>query len=164
MFTLKSTSRTLNRIFNVIMNYLLLYFFKLNLGNWVTLRTSYFLHNNKMHVHKSNIFIPKYNKHTSALHQPQLDIYRTNISQKTTQLSYWLNTNISSYTYKIDSLCNWIGFLNKASHISYMYRSKDLVIYEKSWFVNSNLRLNIDTIYKKGKCVSVSFSSDIKIA
>nr|YP_009314714.1 Hypothetical protein ycf58 [Neoizziella asiatica]SCW23169.1 Hypothetical protein ycf58 [Neoizziella asiatica] len=145
------------------MNYLSLYFLKLNLGNWVTLRTSYFLHNYKMHVHKSKICISNYDHKISSFCQPKLDIYRSNINQNITQMSYFLVNKTFADTYKKNSLDHWMGFLNKASHISYMYNAGDLVIYEKSWFVNSNLRLNIDTIYKKGKCVCVSFSSDIKI-
>nr|YP_009315124.1 Hypothetical protein ycf58 [Titanophycus setchellii]SCW23579.1 Hypothetical protein ycf58 [Titanophycus setchellii] len=140
-------------------------FAKLNLGNWVTLRTSYFPYNRGMDIHKSRIKISNYHQELYFSNRLQLNICRkNNIHQKTTQLSYCINMYNHTSNVDIESLENWMFCFNKANHISYKYNKNNLLIYEKSWFVNPNLRLNIDMIYKKDKCVGVSFSSDIKIA
>ena len=144
-------------------NILLRNFLQLNLGYWLTLRTSYFTAKNIIHLHKSNIL---FKTHKNGLYNcsfNQLYINRKKIDKKTTSISYSTNKSISTLDQRFQKIYDWTSFLNKSNHISYVYHIKNFVVFEQSWLVNSNLRLSINTVYKRGKCICVSFSSDIKI-
>nr|YP_009314098.1 Hypothetical protein ycf58 [Izziella formosana]SCW22352.1 Hypothetical protein ycf58 [Izziella formosana] len=144
-------------------NILLKDFLQLNLGQWLTLRTSYFPARNRIHTHRSNALLKIYRQ---SLYNQGLDsacIYRKNIEAQTTDVYCGINQSNISSTYYLQQINNWISFLNKANHISHVYKTNKLTVFEQSWLVNPNLRLNINTIYKQDRCVCISFSSDIKI-
>nr|YP_009315531.1 Hypothetical protein ycf58 [Liagora brachyclada]SCW24189.1 Hypothetical protein ycf58 [Liagora brachyclada] len=138
-------------------------FLQLNLGHWLSLRTSYIMSRNLMHVHKSNIIL---NSHSQGFYNQSINelyVYRQQNNNKTTEISYLMSKTSSILSHQLQNINNWTSFLNKSNHISYAYRINNLLVFEQSWLVNPNLRLNINTVYKRGKCICVSFSSDIKI-
>nr|YP_009312872.1 Hypothetical protein ycf58 [Helminthora furcellata]SCW21126.1 Hypothetical protein ycf58 [Helminthora furcellata]SCW23986.1 Hypothetical protein ycf58 [Helminthora furcellata] len=136
---------------------------KLNSGKWVTLRTSYFINSNIMDIHRSTINLDNIDSNIHSFHNQQIYILRNNTDINITNVSYSLTKPKDILDIQLQSLDNWSNFNNKSNHTSFFYTIDNLELSGKSWFVNPNLRINIDRIYKNNKCICVSFSSDIKI-
>nr|YP_009313895.1 Hypothetical protein ycf58 [Hommersandiophycus borowitzkae]SCW22149.1 Hypothetical protein ycf58 [Hommersandiophycus borowitzkae] len=147
----------------LLKTHLLSDFCNLNIGRWTTLRTSYCISSSLMYIYKSNIYI------NTSLHEfhntKRKEFYidrKNNISTNLTYLSYKPDSSQDISNNEFQKLSSWSHFVNKANHISYSYKINNLLIYEKCFLINPNVRLHVNTVYKKNKCICVSFSSDIK--
>nr|YP_009313691.1 Hypothetical protein ycf58 [Helminthocladia australis]SCW21945.1 Hypothetical protein ycf58 [Helminthocladia australis] len=138
-------------------------FLKLNMGQWMTLRTVYLPDNTFMCVHKANINLLNNNDQIYFSKNSNIYIKRDIINTKITNLLYALEKHPQESENTYQKLSNVFSFANKLNHMSTIYQINHLTITEKCWLVNPNLRLHISTIYKNNKCLGVSFCSAIKI-
>nr|YP_009315735.1 Hypothetical protein ycf58 [Trichogloeopsis pedicellata]SCW24393.1 Hypothetical protein ycf58 [Trichogloeopsis pedicellata] len=139
---------------------------QLHSGQWTTLRTSYLLTNKFINVYKSNIQLNPDNlcNQLDISLQDYIYVNKEDLGSNITSISYATNKTNNALHNQEQKLYKWLGFVNKSNHIVYVYCINQLTIYEKCVFINPNLRIHINTIYKHNKCVCVSFSSDIKKA
>ncbi|BDE17690.1 hypothetical protein GpartN1_CHLp184 (chloroplast) [Galdieria partita] len=61
--------------------------------------------------------------------------------------------------------CDYISWTEKnyTEYFSIFIENNDCTIFEKTWFPNNNLKLSITSLFNHNKCISTSFSSEIRI-
>nr|SCW22966.1 Hypothetical protein ycf58 [Nemalion sp. H.1444] len=145
-------------------------FLQVNSGQWLTSRTIYMPQSEEIYWQQSELRIrsSKTPKGTRNLERKiRLSVIHNLVSNRCTDISYFLDHNeynILTDNIHVQKLYNAFSFLNKKNHLSSIYQVNDLTVFDKLWLVNPNLRLNISVIHKNDVCISIAFSSDIKIA
>nr|YP_010873159.1 hypothetical protein ycf58 [Nemalion vermiculare]WGV34415.1 hypothetical protein ycf58 [Nemalion vermiculare] len=145
-------------------------FLQANSGRWLTSRTVYMAQSKKIYRQQSELGVisRKVSNYKRSLRiKTTSSITHDRINDKLTNISYFLGnnkSNISPEIINIQEIYNLFSFLNKRNHLSTIYQVNNLTVFDKLWLVNPNLRLNVSLIYKSNTCISIAFSSDIKIA
>nr|QHO64189.1 Chromophore lyase [Lympha mucosa] len=151
-------------------------FFTLNKGKWVVQRTLYNIENKDIYNHNYDIKINFPLDSYAFREKKKLD----RVLELTLFINNTLNQDISSLMIekmnekhnrgnikkflKMNNITyNFILHSNSVNYISLINQIGQLTIFEKVWFVNSNLRLSISLIKKKNKYLLTSFTSEIKI-
>ena len=145
-------------------------FLEMNIGKWMTQRTTYITKQDLIYLHQSEITINS-NDDLSILNKEQSkdskDIISSySIKNKIDKEIMYLLQDLHQHYFKnlkhktIHILFN---YMNKHNHISINTISGHLNSTEKLWLVNPNLRLGINIIKKYNQCIAITFSSDIKI-
>nr|YP_009315328.1 Hypothetical protein ycf58 [Yamadaella caenomyce]SCW23783.1 Hypothetical protein ycf58 [Yamadaella caenomyce] len=133
----------------------------LNQGYWIELRTNYCPFNSSMSIHKSSANISVIQQDYTPLRNIILSICRKSIDKTT--ISYRLGSNVKDSECLVEQLlADYSLYFNKTNHIISTYKVNSLTVIDKTWLVNSNVRLSMTTIYKSNKCVCVSFGTDIR--
>jgi hypothetical protein len=150
-------------------------FLRLSEGKWMTQRTIHKINTSKLYVHKSEVFINytgEYEKQAEVSKNELERIFPDCVIQSMTE-QYGTELFIPSNIFgperrNIKAIhdritCIFDTYANQCDHISLSSSIGQLESLEKLWFVNSNLRLGISIIKKYGKCIVISFTSDIKL-
>jgi hypothetical protein len=82
-------------------------------------------------------------------------------------IPYQKNSNIFIRVLNQTSIlkCNYISFKpqNLTEYFSIIIKNNNYTICEKIWFPTNNLKLSITSLFNDNKCISTSFSSEIRI-
>nr|YP_009313075.1 Hypothetical protein ycf58 [Dermonema virens]SCW21329.1 Hypothetical protein ycf58 [Dermonema virens] len=140
-------------------------FLNINFGKWMTLRTTQCNNNQYMFVDKNKIHL------MNSVHEEQYknveDIYIKQFMESesidATKVLYTSNNSSELLVSDSQQLSNIFSFSNKINHISVTFKLNSLVVTETAWLISPTVRLQVTSIYKKNKCLSVSFCSAIKI-
>ena len=160
-------------------------FFTMNLGNWLTQKTSYNPSSKKHTTSTTKTFIKKIEDHTSIL-----NLLNNNKDENLSTINKIQAYNITSekgrreassvltYIEQHDSKSNGIIYkigTNKNNQntigefqlignvLKILIKHKRFAIEEKIWFINKNLKLTKSIIKREDHCVLISFVSEIKI-
>lgn len=146
------------------------HFLDLNLGQWMTQKTTYLINKKLIYLNKSEITIKQDVSSLFLQHKLQ-NQYEKIIS------SYVIENNIDKDIKHIikningtscqlltdQEIDNILDHVNKHNHISIQNIYGNLNSIERLWLVNPNLRLGINIVKKQSQCVAITFISDIKM-
>lgn len=145
-------------------------FLEMNIGKWMTQRTTYTIKQSLIYLHQSEITI-KNDPNISRLNNlPNIDpkniISSYNIQNNIDKEVIYLLQDLHQHYFKnlTDKTRNIeYHHMNKSNHICIKTISGHLNSIEKLWLVNPNLRLGTSIIKKYNRCIAITFSSDIRI-
>nr|QUE28154.1 Ycf58 [Sahlingia subintegra] len=163
-------------------------FFRMNLGNWLTQKTSYNPNSKQYKTSTSKTYINKTDNKTIIqpllannelqdllLIKNQTEIYDINSEQGKRKVS-----SILTYINKDNKTTKSNGIIYKVSQnkknkiiqgkfeldkgvLKVFINNNKLSIEESIWFINNNLKLTQSIIKQNNHCVHISFASEIKI-
>lgn len=160
-------------------------FFTMNLGNWLTQKTSY---NPNLRKHttsttttciikdtKQTIFanlfdLPENNSYVKEEESQIYNVTSQNDQDNTSSIVAYLRNNLSKsdgVLYKLDKNNNNKMIKGKFNLIDGVLKiiiiHNDLIIEETIWFINQNLKLSKSIIKQNDHCILIEFTSEIKI-
>nr|YP_010337685.1 hypothetical protein MW427_pgp156 [Sahlingia subintegra]UNJ17270.1 hypothetical protein [Sahlingia subintegra] len=159
-------------------------FFRMNLGNWLTQKTSYNPNSKQHTTSTSKTYINKTNSQKIMannevkdllLFKNNIEVYDINSEQekiKTYSTIIYINddSKTAKSNGKIYKLChnskNKIiqgNFELDKGVLKILTKKQQLSVEETIWFINNNLKLSKTIVKKNTHCIHISFASDIKI-
>lgn len=159
-------------------------FFRMNLGNWLTQKTSYNPNSKQHTTSTSKTYVSKTNNQKIIannelkdllLFKNNIEVYDINSEQgkiKAYSTIIYINTDnkTAKSNGKIYKLCH--NSRNKIIQgkfeldkgvLKILTKKQQLSVEETIWFINNNLKLSKTIIKQNNHCVHISFASDIKI-
>nr|YP_009293851.1 chromophore lyase [Ahnfeltia plicata]AOM65539.1 chromophore lyase [Ahnfeltia plicata]UAT97220.1 chromophore lyase [Ahnfeltia plicata]UAT97425.1 chromophore lyase [Ahnfeltia plicata] len=148
-------------------------------GKWISQRTTYYMKNNKIDNNKAEFIIRRL-KNIDSLIQTD-NQYSTQGMKKYDAYSITWNSipkqNIVYNIFSTDSdlhagsirkvdnqiYTKYNFYLENSNSLQLNYVENNIQSTEKIHFVNPNLRISTSIIKKFGKCIAISFASEIKI-
>nr|AYR06496.1 hypothetical protein [Rhodogorgon sp.] len=150
-------------------------------GSWLIQTTIYDLSTCKLKNKKQQVLCQQVNKNSK-----QLKVFKNRIGKSHTQLQlyslkYGLNTasketyllfffeksldqgSITKYTYDNKIISDYVFFIRNNNHIHIKSAHRNFHTTEDIYFINSKFKIAKSTISKNNKCITVCFSSKIKM-